>query len=167
MHLAAAHPQTLKAIPDGIPGIRATLAHMSQYVREYKKDPLIKNLARELTLHLPQKAFRAEAQALFEFVRDQIRYQWDIADVETVQTPLVTLEARVGDCDDKATLLATLLESIGHKTRFMAVGLTLGQVEHVYVETKVGADWVPMDATEPVPMGWEPPGIVQRIPWHN
>lgn len=141
---------------------------MSDYVREYKIDPRIRAIAQELTFDLPQKAFRAEAEALFEFVRDQIRYQWDIADVETLQTPVVTLDNRVGDCDDKATLLAALLESIGHKTRFIAAGFNgLGDIEHVFVETKIGPDWIAADATEPVPLGWIPPHIRTRITWHN
>lgn len=167
MHLREPQTQTLQALPDGIAGVKATLAVMSNYVRDYKKDPDIRGTAIDLTMHLPQKAFTAQVHSLFEFVRDQVRYVHDIADVETVQTPLVTLYNRVGDCDDKATLLAALLESIGHKTRFVTVGFTMGQVEHVYLETKIGADWVALDPTEPVPVGWEAPGMVRGPVWHN
>lgn len=167
MLLSEPQTQTLAEIPDGIGGIKATLAAMSDYVREYKMNPRIRGMATELTMHLAQKNFTGEVRALFEFVRDEIRYLWDITDVETLQTPIATLDNRVGDCDDKATLLAALLESIGHKTRFVAAGFSLGQVEHVFVETKIGTDWIPLDPTEPVPMGWAPPGIVTRIQWHN
>ncbi|HJW55863.1 MAG TPA: transglutaminase-like domain-containing protein [Burkholderiaceae bacterium] len=167
MHLREPQTQTLQAIPDGVAGIEATLAHMMDYVREYKKDPQVRGLARELTLSLPQKHFSGEVEALFEFVRDEIRYLWDIADVETLQTPVVTLENQSGDCDDKATLLAALLESIGHKTRFVAAGFQPGQYEHVFLETKIGNNWIALDPTEPVPMGWTPPGMRARMVRHN
>lgn len=167
MHLAEPQTQELRAIPDGMGGIKATLAAMSAFVNQYKYDPRIRGLAVELTLHLPQKYYAGEANALFQFVRDQIRYVQDIAGMETVQSPVATLDNGAGDCDDKATLLAALLESINHKTRFIACGFRPGEISHVYVETKVGQSWVPLDATEDVAMGWAPPGIVTRKEWHN
>jgi transglutaminase-like putative cysteine protease len=167
MHLRETQTQTLQAIPDGVGGIEATLAHMTAYVREYKTAPQVRGLARELTMHLAQKNFTGEVNALFEFVRDQIRYLGDVADVETLHTPVVTLDNGAGDCDDKATLLAALLESINHKTRFVAAGFRFGELEHVFVETKIGDRWISLDPTEPVAMGWAPPGIVTRIVRHN
>jgi transglutaminase-like putative cysteine protease len=166
MHLATPQNQKLLSIPDGIAGIRATLAHMTAYVREYKKAPEIRRLAGLLTQNLPGKDFRAEVAALFDYVQHDIRYLLDIADVETLQTPLVTLENGSGDCDDKSTLLAALLESIGHKTRFLAASYG-GDVEHVFVETMIGSSWVALDATEPHPMGWRTPGITKEYYSHN
>lgn len=161
MHLAAPQTQTLHSLPDGIAGIKETLACMTAYVREYKKAPEIRRMADVLTQHLDDKDFVGEAGALFDFVQNNIRYLQDIADVETLQTPVVTLENGSGDCDDKSTLLATLLESIGHKTRFIAAGFNGGDIEHVFVESRMGTKWVPMDTTESQPMGWMPPGITK------
>lgn len=167
MQLAEIQKQEIREIPDGLAGTEATLTHMMQFVREYKINPIIRRLASELTLPLRQKDFAGEARILFEFVRDEIRYLYDVAGIETLQTPIVTLENHVGDCDDKATLLATLLESIGHKTRFVAVAFRRGEIEHVFIETKIGDRWVPMDPTEPVEMGWSSPGVVSRLVRHN
>jgi transglutaminase-like putative cysteine protease len=140
---------------------------MTNYVREYKKSPELRRLSNLLTQNLRDKDFRGEAGLIFDFVQNDIRYLLDIADVETLQTPIVTLENRAGDCDDKSTLLAAMLESIGHKTRFVAAGFGGRDIEHVFVETRIGQDWIACDATEPYPMGWEPPGITIRRYSHN
>jgi len=66
-----------------------------------------------------------------------------------------------------ATLLASLLASTGHPTRFIAAGFA-GPVEHVWVETLIGNRWFAMDATEEgAEVGWEPPGITEVRIWHN
>lgn len=169
IHLSTPTTATLALIPEGRAGVAATLKAMSAYVREYKKSMAVRDTAARVTRHCPQKAFQCEVQSLHAFVRDRIRYLQDVNGVETVQTPAKTLEMGVGDCDDKSTLLAALLESIGHPTRFMAIGFEPDVFSHVYVETLVGSTWVPLETTEPVQVGWEPePKIVMaRLTWRN
>jgi transglutaminase-like putative cysteine protease len=116
-----------------------------------------------LTANLAPRDYTGEANAVFGFVRDQIRFVRDIDQVETLQTPSKTLAAGAGDCDDKSTLLGALLLSIGHPTRFVAVGDAPDQYSHVFVETLIGNTWVPADATEDVQLGWYPPGMVSRM----
>ncbi len=102
----------------------------------------------------------AEIERLWRFVRDQIRYVRDVHGVETVQTPERTLQIGQGDCDDKATLLAAMLESIGHPARYVALAFQPSNFSHVLVETKVGrgprATWIAMETTELKPFGWYP-----------
>lgn len=123
--------------------------------------------ARALTSGLPQKAWIAEIKALHSFVRDKIRYLKDINGVETVHTADAVLTLGAGDCDDKSVLLASMLESIGHQTRFVAVGFQPGRFSHVFVQTKVGNKWLSLETTEPVKPGWEPAKIVSRLVKHN
>lgn len=163
----AARSQTLQAIPDGVAGVGVTLTWMTRLVREGKTEPEVRSTALSLTSHLDQKDFVGEVEALFDFVQNKIRYVHDVTDVETVSSPVVLLQDRTGDCDDKAVLLAALLESIGHKTRFVAGGFDRSSIEHVFVETLIGSRWVPLDATEPHPMGWRPAGIIPAIVRHN
>lgn len=139
-------------------GTRQTLRLMARLVRDaVRTQPAVRSTAADITAFIPGQAFREEARTLFEFVRDRIRYLGDVNGVETVQAPNVTLDVMHGDCDDKATLLAAMLESIGHPARFVAVGFhNPGEFEHVYVESRIGAEWVPMDTTMPVLMGWSP-----------
>ena len=73
----------------------------------------------------------------------------DVNGVETLQTPLVTMEIKQGDCDDQSVLLASLLESIGHPTRFVAIKQNFfGPYVHVYTETRIGPKWYPLETTE-------------------
>lgn len=141
---------------------------MRRLVNQYKRAPQIRELALDLTSQLRPKDWAGEIKAVFEFVRDQIRYTRDIRGMETLQIPPVTLDLSAGDCDDKSTLLAALLESIGHPTRFVAVGYTVPKAySHVYVETKLGPRWVALDATMPVDVGWSPRPPVARLVVHN
>lgn len=154
---------TLGLIPDGPAGIAATLKIMGQMVRSGKKDTNnVRNVALGLVADLQQKDYSGEVRALHAYVRDCVRYVQDVTGVETVQTPQVTLMNHAGDCDDKSVLLAALLESIGHPTKFVAVGRAPGEYEHVYVETKIGPRWIPLETTENVEPGWEPPRDIFR-----
>lgn len=154
---------TLSEIPDGPAGIHATLRKMADLVREYRKNPDLLFLAREITSAAPQKGYRAEAALLQSFVRDSIRYVRDVLDVETLQSPDITLAVQSGDCDDKATLVATLLAAVGHPVRFVAVGIDGGEFSHVLPETKIGDDWVAVETTEPVNLGWFPQRVTSQM----
>lgn len=170
MLLTLPRPSYLGALPPGAPGTRATLRAMSDLVSRYKRADAVRSVALDLTRNVRPKDWLAEVRAVFEFVRDHVRYVRDVRGVETLQTPAATLEIEAGDCDDKSTLLAALLESIGHPTRFVAVGFTSpGQYSHVYVETRVGDRWLPLDATvSTATVGWAPPRrALARMLAHN
>lgn len=169
-------PMTLGRVPSGREGIKRTLHAMSRLTRAFKKDSGIRALASQLVADLPQYDQTGEIRALHAFVRDCIRYTNDIAGVETLQTPRRTLEVRVGDCDDKSTLLASLLESIGRKTRFVAVGPEgTGISSHVLVEVRAGSArhrsqpprWVPLETIKHVEAGWFPKGMSRNMVAHN
>jgi len=158
---------TLQTIPNGKAGTAATLQIMSGLVKTYKKAPAVRELALFLVKNLPQKDWRGEVAAIHSFVKEQIRYTKDINGVETLQTPVQTLRLKAGDCDDKTTLVAALLESIGHPTRLKAVGFSPGHFCHVLPETKIGGKWVTVETTEPVGLGWLPRGLKSAMVRHN
>jgi len=148
---------------DGVPGVYQTLGIMRAMVRAYKTDPTIRQAATSAVFLSPEKDDLHEVETLFNLVRDNIRYVRDICDVETLSTPDVTLQGRIGDCDDKTVLLCSLLEAIGYKTRFVIAGYyTPSNYEHVYCQVFVPVlgDWVSCDATERGPLGYEPPNPV-------
>lgn len=158
----------LGSLPTGEPGTATTLQLMRKLVAQYKRAPEIREVALSLISGLRAKDWPGEINALFTHVRDNIRYARDIRGCETLQIPPVTLDLAAGDCDDKSTLLASLLESIGHPTRFVAVGYTgPREYSHVYVETKHGTRWIPLDATVSAPMGWSPRPPNARLVIHN
>lgn len=169
MYLETPTLGTLSLIPEGKAGILQTLKIMSRLVSGGKKSIQVREKTLSLIRQCGQKDYACEVRALHGFVRDSIRYVQDINGVETVQEPRKTLEYGAGDCDDKSTLLAAMLESIGHPSRFMAIGFEPGIFSHVYVETRIGANWIPLETTEPVEAGWEPdPQMIRaRLPHYN
>jgi len=154
---------TLLAIPNGKEGTKQTLNIMRDLVRRGKKSPAIRQFAVMLTNGLMQKDYFGEVETIHNFIKDHIRYVRDVRNVETIQTPERTLENKAGDCDDKSTLAATLLEAIGHPTRFVAIGLHNQPYSHVFPETRVGNKWVSVETTEPVPLGWRPGNITSAM----
>lgn len=160
-------PTTLLGIPEGVDGVKATLKIMKQIVKQYKSHPQVRQLANDLTRHLSQKNYVGEALAIHDFVKNKIRYVRDVRSVETLQTPEAILKNGSGDCDDKSILSACLLESLGHPTRFIAVGFKPGSFSHVIAQTKIGNDWVTVECTEPVKMGWFPPNVKSTLIIYN
>lgn len=148
-------------IPGGAAGTLATLKLMRLLVQKGKIES--RPLALQLTAGLKQKDFRGEIDRLFSYVRDNIRYVKDINGTETVHDVPHILAQGAGDCDDKSILLASLLESIGHPTRFVAIGEQPGSYCHVFVETRIGKGWIPLETTEPVAAGWSYPVKSQRL----
>lgn len=136
---------------------------MRKLAREGKVNARVRYLALSLIKHLKQKDFVGEIRELHKFVRDKIRYVKDVHDVETLHDVERILESGQGDCDDKSILLASLLASIGHKVRIVAVARSPEQYCHVLVEAQLGRGWIPLESTEPVQMGWYPPGVFSRL----
>jgi transglutaminase-like putative cysteine protease len=126
--------------------------------------------ARGIVDFLAPKDWTGQVKAIHRYVRDQIRYVMDPAGIETLSTPMRLIEIGAGDCDDKSILLASLLEAVNHPTRFVAIGMSGGTLEHVYVETKIGDEWIPLETTEPMEAGilpFAPEEVKNRYVIHN
>lgn len=157
MHLTHSRQSFLGSLPSGAAGTEETLRIMRDLVQQYKSDTHVRGVALDVISSLRPQDWRGEIRALFEYVRDRIRYVRDIAGVETIQTPPVTIDLEAGDCDDKSTLLATLLAAVGHRSRFVAVGYRApDSYQHVFVEALLNDSWIPLDATVLQPFGWGP-----------
>lgn len=137
---------------------------MATLASQGKTETPVRETTLALLASVPQKNWRAEVSRLFYFVRDRVRYTRDIRGVETVQTPVKTLEYMQGDCDDQVTLLASMLETIGHPARFVAIGFMPHHFSHVYLEVMApDGRWIGLDPTEEKPLGWSPPKPVTRM----
>lgn len=157
--------------------MRATLSLMVSYVRAYRVDVDVRELAIQVTNVCDSRDLACEVTALQHWVRDHIRYVRDVRNVETLQTPKATLRLGAGDCDDQAVLLACLLESIGFRTRFEAIGVRGGGYEHVISAVQLGTNrngepvWVPLETifqTDPrtgfsIEPGWLPPDTTRLM----
>jgi transglutaminase-like putative cysteine protease len=149
-------------LPPGLAGTRATLALMRELGRRGAADPFVRDQALSILRSAGVHAhdFAGEIKALFEFVRDRIRFTRDPVDVETLQIPRRTLEVKAGDCDDKATLLVALLRAVGNpaELRYRVIGTSSPQFSHVYVVARVSGQLLAMDPTrEGTEIGWQYP----------
>ena len=152
-------PMTVErvSIGEGFGGTLDTLTLMRQLAREGSRMPDIRQGALNCIWLQPARFDLHEVRAIFEFVRDHIRYVRDPLHFESVATPSQTLLMKCGDCDDKSTLLAAMLESVGYPNRFVVTGYHDAQPEHVYLQVFANGEWINADATEKMPLGYAPP----------
>ena len=139
---------------------------MRDAVRAGIRDPrmIVRNQALAIVKGVRQKDFTGEIQAIYDWVRDNIRFVRDIRGIETVAHPARTLEIGQGDCDDQAVLISALLETLSHPTRFVAVGFQPGVLSHVFTETRMRDRWVPLETTvDGAYIGWYPPRIRESM----
>lgn len=142
---------------------------MRRIVRQWKKSPNLRQLTLDVIDNVPgHKNFAGQVHRVHNYVKQNIAYVKDVNGVETVQTPEQTIRNRAGDCDDQSVLVAAMLESIGHPTRFVAIRMKpLGPFVHVFVETLVGRRWLPVETTEDWPVGYHPPKFAGRMVVQN
>lgn len=154
-------------IPAGEKGTEATIAAMARFASgDYgSRHPGVIELARKLVRDLPSKAYRQEAQRIFDFVREHVRYVLDPRGLEWVQTPYHTLlVVGQGDCDDHATAIAALAMALGHGAAFKTVCADRRRPEeasHVYAMIGIREagkiKWLGADTTTAeADLGWEP-----------
>jgi len=148
---------------------RFTVANMAAIARRGSWNPIIRETAVRLTSALPERDYRSEYRALHQFVRDRIRFIRDTANAELLQTPDTTLRLGAGDCDDKTTLLCSLLLSIGQHCGFSTIK-TEGHVfpclypfSHVYPVVYDNGRWVALECVRPVDPGVEAEYTLRKI----
>jgi transglutaminase-like putative cysteine protease len=168
-------PLVIRApLAPGGAGVRQTLCAMRKLALDGSWNPMVRSCALGVIreARVPAADYAGEAAALFRWVSDSIRYTRDVANVETLQAPWITLAESSGDCDDKATLLAALMKAVGTPARlsFRAIGTnpaSPGQFGHVYLVARFGARRIPLDATrEGTLAGWEypRPTVAMEVP---
>jgi len=164
--------ETLKWIPKGYLGTAATIQDMRKLVDRAKLDKRIMFLASDIVSKQRERDQWGEAQAVFDWVQENIRYINDPDDTELLMYPMITVSRRAGDCDDQSMLYNALMSSIGYATRFKTIKAdksNKGQFSHVYsmirLRTGRGWKWFSVDCTQRKPFGWEPPSNFGYQEW--
>jgi transglutaminase-like putative cysteine protease len=171
-------PYFLGSIPGGDAGVAATLQLMVSMVTEYRASPSVRMLAQSLVASCPSRDAVCQVRTVHAWVRDNIKYLPDVRNVETLQTPDYTLSMMSGDCDDSATLMASLIETLGRQSRFLAQALRGGDFSHVSAQVLLGTRWVNLEtilptipeawgglpAGTPTPIGWFPSDVTRVMP---
>ena len=125
----------------------------------------------------PARDKLCEAEAIYSWVKREIRYGGDVAPVrlpdgkiegvDLFQSGLRSAEMGAGDCDDHAVLGATLLALNGISTRFRITAPTKSSDwAHIYLifSPSSGAEkWIPMDTTLPGNMFGREAGAAKKI----
>jgi hypothetical protein len=135
--------QELKKVGNGINGNIDTIEAMKKLAREFSRHDLVKRLATNIIHYnnIPSHHYLDEARAIGEFVKKHIRYVKDPVGTESLQAPDMMIRMMkdvgysMGDCDDMALLTASLLMSVGIKSKFRAVRYREGTqgFNHIYV----------------------------------
>ena len=153
-------------LPDTMEGIEFQVMKMAEYVRKYSGHRDVIDFARALVRKARAQDLMDEVKKVYKFLLDHTRYVRDPVNRELIQTPelmvrdIIDLEGKTGhlaqgDCDELATFLATVLQAIGHKTRFIFGAFDRGW-QHVWVQdTDANADkgGVMLDLAERLPVG--------------
>jgi transglutaminase-like putative cysteine protease len=141
---------TMLELGEGPGVIDRLVAELQRFKRDPRELAYVRGVALDIVTNLAPNDDLGEVRAVWQYVRDQVRYVRDVASVDTLQTPRATLSVLQGDCDDKAVLLASLLETIGYATRFVVSATVPGRsYNHVYVEAfvpKLGR-WIPLESS--------------------
>lgn len=149
-------------IPSGEPGTDATVRIIRQLIESGKRSLRIRRFA-EWIVKLYEVAARdrvGEIAAIHDWAKKNVRYVQDPYRVEFVQTPERLLVTRTGDCDDFTALVGALVESIGYPVDIKVVAKPgRREFHHVYPVAVIGAHSVGLDASMPVPLGYESPEI--------
>jgi len=142
----------------GHAGVFVTARLIRDAINAGKRRGEIIQAATSLIYTTPERDELHEVRAVFEWVRDSIRYVRDPHGLESLAAPHVTLRRMTGDCDDQVALLGALLESVGYPVRLIiAAYQEPGSWEHVYAQAYANGAWIDLDPTERQPMGYAPP----------
>ena len=167
----AAVPQSEEYIGTGDQAIFNTVTKMKSIITESSKNSYVREWAKRIVANVTVNDKKGEAQAIFNFTRDNVRYTRDPAGFEYLQTPPTMLEdirlymdgkgdRPAGDCDDMTLLSLSLLKSIGYTVAIKVVSFqNHKRFSHVYGLAQIGYEWVPFDCVRPdQDMGWESQG---------
>lgn len=155
---------------------------LNQLVEPY--EPNVRSTAKELSLPYPDSYNIYQICAIFDYVREKIKYVSDPRGRDFWATANITLKIGAGDCDDKAILISSMIEAVGGTTRiyltdthaFAAVYLGngtkaieaavkgirayYGNVDMYYLTDKYGS-WLILDPTSSFYAGGLPGTAVQ------
>jgi transglutaminase-like putative cysteine protease len=145
------------------------IAHLRRLTVEGKSDPRVMAFAKAAITKkcgrdwcVREKDNLGEAKAIFDAVRQNVRYTSDIHGIDTYQKPSHTLRLRGGDCDDLSVLLCSAAMSVGIPCRFSVIRTKdSADWNHIFAEAGFPRarpqKWVSMDASLPVHFGWRAP----------
>lgn len=102
---------------DGDRGVIQTVKIIRALANQFKKDIRLRELAGDIVR--PYRKNVDKIEAVFDWIKANVKYVRDIEGIETIHTPYKILRQGYGDCDDLATISATLLKAVGYKVFYV------------------------------------------------
>jgi transglutaminase-like putative cysteine protease len=123
---------------------------IANLIEEGSKSPFIRELALKIVKDVPEKAWLQEAKAIFEWVKENIKYRRDVFCKDSYHTAERIVELGSGDCDDMVILMNSLLCSIGFRTGARIISSRPDRgFHHIYSLVEIPGDgWYALDATD-------------------
>jgi len=103
--------------------------------------------------HVPSREPRQLARAFQLFSQQRVKFFREYPEVNAA--PWITARWGIGDCDDKARLVAALCKSFRIPVRLMYLTFNTGKrtVSHVWPEVLLGHKWCALESVRPWPIG--------------
>ena len=142
-------------LASGDTGTSQTMGAIRRLVDQSIKDPSVNQTAIQVTWNTPQFSDEiAKAQAVWSFVANpqNFRFVADMVGKETLRSARQMLQQRAGDCDDFTILIASLLGTIGIRTRARTIASHSDnpqEFSHIYPEAFCDGQWIAMDVARP------------------
>lgn len=131
------------------------------------RDPRMRAMGLEVTRGCPPRNDVCELEAVYEFVKRNVRYTGDITMKDTYQSAWRTLQMAGGDCDDHVTACAVLAGENGFQAKARITSNTGDSWDHIYclagVPKHAPRKWIVLDTTLPGNrFGQQPPFAKHR-----
>ena len=138
------------SIAEGDQGTAQTIDAIRMLVRAGVRDAAVNRTALGILQGVSAHDTLAEAKAIYQWIRKNIRFTNDIYGAETLRPAREILSVRAGDCDCiNGVLLPALLLSVGIPVRLVTINADKTRPEffsHIYAEAEINGAWIPMDA---------------------
>jgi len=141
------------------------------FVRQFTGDPYVIDCVTRIVerMGIPERDEVKLARAVQLVAQKGIKYFREYP--ERWQSPTRTIKWRVGDCDDKSILIATMLRSFRIPVRlkfvrFVRQEIVKGKpvairVAHVYPQAYLKGEWVAIESVQPWPLGRDPEDVLK------
>lgn len=156
--------RTTLRVSDDMP-IEERLASIQDLVYKSIQDPEMRKLALAITQGCPERDGTCEAEAIYAYVKENVRYSGDVAPIkmpdgqvegiDLYQSARRTLiDIKAGDCDDQSIAIATLLALNGITPRLRVMKESKGDDwSHIFplagLPKNTPTSWVALDTTLP------------------
>jgi len=164
-------------IPNGNAGIMVSAGKIVDLIREYSgNQERVRFLAEDITRGCKSKDYLCNTKTIYQWMLRNIKWDRDPDGKEMLRSPIVTLDRRVGDCDDHTILIGSLLKSMGMPVRIVLIASRSYRPDiynHVLVETLAPINgklqWIAIDTTplnaegKYFPFGVRPPSFKSKV----